>query len=275
MTRDLRFQLDLPMEKEQRFPLVYFGFRIGEKGTHTSRTIMLQEISALLATVSADAQWDDYVACVVDDNCLGKRTLATRKLTVQRLREIYGLQPDTSLFRIFRSLWDIDAPSQPQLALLMGLARDPLLRITMPSVINTPIGDDFSRKKMTDDLMDRMEGRLNESTLDKVVRNASSSWTQSGHLQGRTHKVRRRVRPTPVVATFALLLSYVLGRRGRGLLESPWIAVLDSPPGEIKELAGDAYRLGLLNYREAGDLLDVSFPNLLTDKDKDLIHGAH
>ena len=26
--------------------------------------------------------------------------------------------------------------------------------------------------------------RLNESTLDKVVRNTASSWSQSGHLEG-------------------------------------------------------------------------------------------
>ncbi len=275
MAIDLRFQLDIPISDEDRARWTKFGFRIGDKGTHTTRTIMQEEITTLLATVPAQAQWADYVACVVDDNCLGKRTLATRKLTVQRLREIYGLNPEVSLFRIFRSLWDIDEASRSQLACLMGLARDPLLRITMPSVSNTPIGDDFQRRKMTDALLFRVEGRLNESTVDKVVRNASSSWTQSGHLWGRTHKIRVRLRATSVSSTFALLIAYVFGKRGFGLLENPWTAVLDAPPEGIRELAVDAKRLGLLDLKQSGNILDISFPHLLVEKDRELIHGTH
>lgn len=275
MTRDLRFQLDLPLEDNQRFSLVHFGFRVGEKGTHTSRTIMLEEITALLAAVPAEAQPEDYATCAVEDNCLGKKTLATRKLTLQRLRELYALDPETSLFRIFRTLWDVDEFSLPQLALMMGLARDPLLRITMPSVINTTVGGDFSRTTMANDLEARLQGRLNQSVLDKVVRNAASSWTQSGHLKGRAHKVRMQLRPTAVSATLALLLAFVLGRRGTQLLNNPWTSVLDVSEGEVKRVAEDAHRLGLLNMKGAGGFLDISFPNLLTEKDEDLIRGTH
>lgn len=275
MAIDLRFQLDIPISDEDRTRWTQFGFRIGDKGTHTSRTIMLEEIKTLLVAAPGQAQWEDYVSCVVEDNCLGKRTLSTRKLTLQRLREIYGLNSAIPLFRIFRDLWTIDETSKPQLACLMGLARDPLFRITMPSIFNTQIGDDFSRKKMTDDLMARMEGRLNESILDKVVRNASSSWTQSGHLQGRAHKIRKRLRPTPVSCTFALLMAYVLGKRGLGLLENTWVAVLDASQEDIIALAVDAKRLGLLDLRQMGNILDITFPNLLAEKDMELIHGTH
>ena len=38
--------------------------------------------------------------------------------------------------------------------------------------------------------------RLNDAILDKVARNAGSSWSQSGHLQGRVRKIRLRVDPT-------------------------------------------------------------------------------
>ncbi len=275
MVMDLRFQLDLSISEKDRTIWTKFGFRIGDKGTHTSRTIMLDEITTLLGTVPDQALWEDYVNCVVNDNCLGKRTLSTRKLTIQRLRELYGLNSNVSLFRIFRSLWDVNEASRPQLACLMGLARDPLLRITMPCVINTPIGEDFQRGKMTDVLFTKMDGRLNESTLDKVVRNASSSWTQSGHLQGRAHKIRKRLRPTHASCTFAMLIAYVMGKRGLGLMENPWVAVLDAHPEEIRELAADAKRLGLLTLKQAGDILDVSFPNLLSEKDKEMTNGTY
>ena len=63
-----------------------WGFRSGERGTHTSRTIMLDELSLLLAAVpGAAASRRDYTEAVLDGNCLGKRTAATRKLSLQEL----------------------------------------------------------------------------------------------------------------------------------------------------------------------------------------------
>ena len=61
-----------------------WGFRSGERGTHTSRTIMLDELSLLLAAVpGAAVSRRDYAEAVLDGNCLGKRTAATRKLSLQ------------------------------------------------------------------------------------------------------------------------------------------------------------------------------------------------
>jgi hypothetical protein len=50
------------------------GFRWGAKGTHTSRTIMLDELRALLASCRPDATREDYLRAIHDKNCLGKRT---------------------------------------------------------------------------------------------------------------------------------------------------------------------------------------------------------
>jgi hypothetical protein len=60
--------------------------------------------------------------------------------------------------------------------------------------------------------------RLNDSTLNKVVRNASSSWTQSGHLRGRTFKHRALVKPTPATIALALYLGYAAGFRAKSFL---------------------------------------------------------
>ena len=49
------------------------GFRFGDKGTHTSRTIMLSEFSVLLGGCSPEATRADYVKAIVEDNCLGNR----------------------------------------------------------------------------------------------------------------------------------------------------------------------------------------------------------
>ena len=63
--------------------------------------------------------------------------------------------------------------------LLLALARDPLLRATSNSVLNLTPGEELGRQSMTDAVRQAVADRLNDSTLDKVVRNAASSWTQS------------------------------------------------------------------------------------------------
>lgn len=252
-----------------------WGFRSGDRGTHTSRTIMLDELSHLLDAFPGEASREDYADAVMGDNCLGKRTVATRKLSLQRLTELYGLDARVILFRVLRDFWSRHETSRPLLALLLALARDPLLRATARAVIGTPLGHEFARQSMKDALTDAVKGRLNEATIDKVMRNALSSWTQSGHLEGRSRKVRQRVETMPVATTYALLMGFAIGRRGRLLFEAPWTAVLDAGPDELIDVAVDAKRLGLLDLKQSGSMIDVSFPAMLTDKERELIHGTH
>ena len=128
------------------------GFRFGDKGTHSSRTMMFNEIESLLDAVQGERERVEYVHAVLEDNCLGKQTLSTRKLSLQRLSELYALDPAVPLFRIMRDLWRTYPESQPQLALLTALARDPLLRMTAATVLQTPAGKEFARQDMTDAL---------------------------------------------------------------------------------------------------------------------------
>lgn len=219
------------------------GFRFGDKGTHTSRTIMLDELRAVFATSRLDATRAEYLSAIHEDNCLGKRTAATRKLSSQRLSELYALDPDVPLFRVMRRCWYADRDGQALLAMLLALARDPLLRETAPPVLRMRPGEELARQQMTDALNRAVGRRLNESTLDKVVRNTASSWTQSGHLKGRGRKIRQKVTPTAATTAFALLLGFLSGARGAALFETLWAQVLDAPPSELMHLAMDAKRL--------------------------------
>ena len=60
---------------------------------------MLTELRAVLATNRPEATRDEYLSAIHEDNCLGKRTTATRKLSSQRLSELYALDPEVPLFR--------------------------------------------------------------------------------------------------------------------------------------------------------------------------------
>ena len=244
------------------------GFRWGPKGTHTSRTIMLDELRLVFAHCQPDATREDYLSAIHEDNCLGKRTAATRKLSSQRLSELYALDPEVPLFRAMRRWWYGDRDGQPLLALLLALAREPLLRVTAPPVLRMRPGEELARQQMTDALNRAVGSRLSESTLDKVVRNAASSWTQSGHLKGRGRKVRQRVVPTPATTAYALLLGYLAGSRGAALFESLWAQVLDAPASELMHLAMDARRLGFLDMSQSGGVIDVSFSRLLSQDER-------
>ena len=245
---------------EPRMEAEEVGFRFGNRGTHTSRTMMLVELGAVLDVTGDTAERDDYRSAIIDGNCLSKATAATRRLSSQRLSELYGLDPKLPLFRVLRRLWNIDRENHPRLALLAAIARDPLLAASASSIIPLAPGAELQREPMKADLRSVVGGRLNDSTLEKVCRNAASSWTQSGHLEGRTFKKRRPVQASPATAAFALYLASAAGYRGAETFTSAWFRVLDCDPSQARHYALETKRLGLINLRMAGDVveLDVS-----------------
>lgn len=238
------------------------GFRFGEKGTHSSRTIMLTELTTVLAAIPGAARRGDYAAAIVSSNCLAKTTSATRRLTNQRLGELYALDPSCAVFRVLRRLWSRDEAGRPLLALLAALARDPLLRVTALPVVLLPTGGELSRASIKAALRDVVGERFNDAVLDKVVRNAASSWAQAGHLQGRTFKVRRRVQATPSAAAFALYLGHVAGFKSEELLTCGWSATLDCSATLARALALEAKRTGLIDLRTGGEVFEVGLQRL-------------
>ena len=251
-----------------------WGFRTGPRGTHTSRTIMLRDLVDALDSTAPHGTRDDYARVIVVENCLAKKTLSTRKRSAQRLRELYGLDPKILLFRVLRTLWTHHESSRPLLALLLALARDPLLRATAAGVLTTPVGHELARQPLKDAVLATTSPRLNDDTVDKVVRYASSSWTQSGHLRGGGRKVRQSVQATPAGTVYALVLGFATGRRGRSLFDTPWCRILDADTGELIEHALLAKSLGLLEFKQSGSIVDVAFPPTLIPPRR-LSHGTH
>lgn len=239
------------------------GFRFGERGTHSSRTLMLREVTDLFQSCIPSTSRAEYANAIVMENCTGKETVSNRRLTNQRLGELYVLDLQVPLFRVFRQFWQTDFAGRPILALLMALARDPLLRATAKTIIGLSRGSELSRTVLSRALRDAVGTRLNDASLDKVVRNTSSTWCQSGHLVGRVRKVRQFVNPTPLSTAFALYLGYLSGDRGAALLKTIWASVLDRKPDDLLFLAMDARRLGVLELRAAGSVVDISFPKLI------------
>ena len=115
---------------------------------------------------------------------------------------------------------------------------------------------------MLDAIRGSVGSRLNESTLDKVARNAGSSWTQSGHLLGRVRKIRQRVTPTAGPVALALWMGALDGLAGERLLGCRWVRVLDRSGGEIIEFVLRAKQLGLLHARVGGGVVEIDMSGL-------------
>jgi hypothetical protein len=237
------------------------GFRFGDKGTHSSRTLMFAELEALLAAVPGHADRAEYAAAIIDRNCLGKPTKSTRRHTNQRLGELYSLDRRDAIFRVMRGLWG-HAIARRQLALLAALARDPLFLASAAPILALPVGGELQRTAVRDALARVVGERMSAETVDKVVRNVASSWAQTGHLQGRTFKHRKHVEAKPAAVAFALWLGEAAGFRGADLLSSGWIAVLDCTPSLARGLALEAKRAGLIDLRAAGDVFEVGLERL-------------
>lgn len=241
------------------------GFVNSLVGSHTSRTIMLRELRVLLGTCARHATPEDYRQAVIDDNVLQKGTVTTRRASLRQLQELYALDPQVLLFRALRDLWDADEDAQPLLALLCAVARDPLLRATAETVLSTSPGEAVTPEMLATAVDMAFPGHYKPTVLHVIGRNTVSSWQQSGHLAGRTHKVRSRAKSRPVAVAYALLLGHLCGASGNALFQTLWARLLDAPEHILRSQAATASQAGWIDYRHAGGMTEVGFRYLLRD----------
>ena len=226
--------------------------------------MMLAEITELLDATPPEADRTAYAQAIIEENTLGKQTAATRRLTNQRLGELYALDPTVPIFRVLRRLWTVDEPGRPLIALLCALARDPLLRATAPVVLQLPQGSELIRTALLSAIRDTVGPRLNDAILDKVARNTASSWSQSGHLKGRVRKIRQRVDPTPGSLAAALWLGAIEGLAGEQLLDCRWTRILDRTGAQLVPTVLQAKQLGLIHARIGGGVVEIDASRLDT-----------
>ena len=233
---------------------------------------MLTELRTLIEWVSdPKSEKNAYVHAVLVDNCLGKRSGKTREISLRHLSSLYGLSPSIPIFRMLRFLWDRDPKGQPLIALLCAYARDAVLRMSAPFVLSLQEGDRFERTELAK-FIDAIEpSRFSQSTLKSTSQNIASTWTQAGHLQGIVKKTKHRAKATPGACAFALLLGYLTGARGPGLITTAYARLLDCSEQQFIGLSEEASRRGWAVFKRVGDVMEVQFPNLLTTEEMEWI----
>jgi len=132
-------------------------------------------------------------------------------------------------------------------------------------------GQAFSREALEGYLDKKNPGRFSRATLRSTAQNLASSWTQAGHLAGRVKKTRCRATATAGAAAYALLLGFLAGARGETLFRTDYAKVLDCSFDRATELAESASRKGWIIFKRVGNVIEVLFPALLTEEEKEWI----
>lgn len=237
-------------------------FALGSLRTTASHTIGVPHLVELLRAMPADATYETYRSAVVDDNLLGRPTQAGRERSFRHLRELYFLDPARREFAALRRLWEIDTEAQALIAGILAFTREGILRASFTAIQQAPPGGIVTSDDLTKAVTAVYGVDLSESTLAKTGRNTGACWTQTGHLSGRTKKVRQSIEAFPAAVAYAAYLGHLAGKRGAGVLDTPWAAVLDLPVGAGVDALRRAHTQGLLDLLVAGNVVDVSFPML-------------
>jgi hypothetical protein len=252
--------------------LEQFGFCDEYGSVHTARTMMFNELSSLLDYVSVPSSASDvYAHAIEEDNCLGKRTGYTRNLSMRYLRALYALDPSKAVFRSLRYFRQRDPVGRPMIACLCAYVRDPLLRTSAPFVLKLTDGQRYSREALEEYLEKQFPGRFSKATLTSTAQNLASTWTQSGHLTGRAKKSRLRATATSGSVAYALFLGFLAGARGEMLFETDYAKLLDCSFEIAVEFAEGASRKGWIVFKCVGNVIEILFPNLLTEQEMEWI----
>jgi hypothetical protein len=252
-----------------------FGFKHDSGGGHDARTMMSEDISVLFKALPEDSSPEDYEQAVLEDNVLGKNTESNRKKTLGYLRRIYSLAHPFAVFRCFRFFAYCERSEIHQLALLCAHARDPLLAAISPFYLDLPVGRKLERETVENAIEELRPEQYSYKMKRSMAQNLSSSFTHAGYLRGKATKERVTPSTGPAATAYALLLSYLSGKRGQALFESPYCKLLDRSSSYLESLAHNASLRGWMTYKSAGGVIEVSFPDLLTEEEISLTYGQN
>ncbi len=250
-----------------------FGFTDKKGSVLTKRTMMYNELVTVLDYVcDIETGVEDFKNAIIDDNCTGKRSGATRNYTYSYLKNLYGLDPSVLIFRALRYFWQRDIKARPLLAFLCAFSRDSILKETFPFVQKQPIATTVTKDACKVFIQQTFQGRFGENMTDSLVRNLMATWKQASYLEGFKKKVRTQPELTAGGVSYALFLGFLQGISGEVLFETKYCKLMDYHKSLLIEKASEASRKGWIVLKRIGNVIEVLFPNLITSEEKELFH---
>lgn len=166
------------------------------------------------------------------------------------------------LFNVLRRWWELDEKAQPVLALQLAAARDPILRGSISVITNLEPGEHLSRQTTEEYLAKDDPERFSPASLKSFAQNINGTWTQAGFLSGKTKKYREDPRISYVNVAFALYMAHCHGISGQRLFDTIWCKMLCKDKDSLFDLAQRASLRGIIKYKHASEVIEVTFPEL-------------
>ena len=224
---------------------------------------MLDELSALLSSVPhTRATQDEYAEAIVEENCLGKPTVAARHEARKRLLKVYSLDFQDPVYCMFHSLWSRNPMCRALLGFQYAWVNDAMLRDSCKHFLPMAAGTVVTPQQTSAWVAETYPGKYSEKSVKSVGRSLNSSWYQGGYIDGIHDRTRRLVMPQIENVAFALYLGLESGLAGTGLYSSPMAALLDSSEAALVVMTELAARQGLLRFKHIGDVVEVAFDQL-------------
>ena len=218
---------------------------------------------AELSKVMDHAIHNDIYLDSLNQNIANKKTKNNQDKTTGFLKQLYEFNLAYSPFRFFKYFWQVSEKSdKPILTLLYAIRQDYLLAESYTVVASTKLGSTVAIESIKENVQAQHPNSFSDNTKRSLAQNIASSWKQAGFITGKV----RNIRTQPVIGyhviAFALVLAYLNGERGDYILSSKWAKALCLSDGQLRELAIEAARRDLLQYRYAGNVTAIAFTNI-------------
>lgn len=236
-----------------------------DSGVISSRSIMMPELSTLMAAAPSDGDLQTYRRLAVEEDALHKASASNRLKTFNKLKLLYALNPGVPIFREFRRLSLLFPPELPGMASTLAFAREPLLRACADMVLGTPVSAPLSRASFEAWVREHAAGRFSQTMYRSFSHNLYASFFQIGYLGEAAGKcrLRQRLDARPASVAYAAFLDWLTGRNGLSLLQGSFSRTLELAKGDHLALLTAAGQLGLMRVANSGGVLHLDFTSWL------------
>jgi hypothetical protein len=230
------------------------------KTIHTARTLMFTELSKVMDfSIENDSYFES-----LENNILRKKSQDGVKKTTAFLTQLYSFDTNFIPFKVLKYFWlNTEESEKPILALLFAIYSDYLLTESISVVSETKLGDKVEIEKLEVNIEKHHFNRFTKNTLRSVAQNIASSWKQAGFINGKIKNIRTQPDITYNIVAFAFIMAYLNDLRGDFIISSKWVKALCINENQLRELAIEASKRGLIQYQFSGNVTSITCNELL------------
>ncbi len=222
---------------------------------HTARTLMFEELSKVM---DFSIEKDNYQESMAN-NVFGKKSGDGIKKTTNFLSQLYSFDISNTPFKILKYFWqNTDENEKPIIALLFAIQQDYLLSESISVVAESKLLDKVEIEKIESNIEKYHPNRFTKNTLRSVAQNIASSWKQAGFITGKVKNTRTQTKISYNCVAFAFIMAYLNGLRGDFIISSKWVKALCLNENQLRELAIEASKRGLIQYQFSGNVTSIT-----------------